>query len=197
MAKTALTPDVKAALAAASVLIALGCAVEELGYVVIPLVYLCVAFAMSRMPLRYSLFGLMFLGLTLENPAESFACGLWQSPLYPVGALLLNHMNVYTGIKPLIFSGMDLCLFTLAAIALSRRRSKRNLDSPGHVQVPLPMIKLAQLSFVGIGWCLMIGVVNGGQFNFALWQVDRLIYLPLVFLLCCAGLRGPRTISHC
>lgn len=194
MAKPIVTPDVKAALYAALVLIALGLAVGNaaLGFVIVPLVYFCVLFAATRLPLRYPLFTLMFLALTLENPAEQPSCNLWESPLYPVGALLLNHMNVFSGFKPLFFSGMDVCLITLLLIGLSRRNSRSSIDAPGRHDAPPQLVKLALLSFAGTGFVLLSGLARGGDFGMSLWQIDRVVYLPLVFILFCWGLRGPR-----
>ena len=66
--------------------------------------------------LRYPVFVVIFLALTMENPAEAPAMGLWKSPLYPLGEVLFLHLNlVFPGQGWLIFSGFDALLVCLLA----------------------------------------------------------------------------------
>lgn len=157
-----------------------------------PLLLTLLLLAITQAPLRWSLLALAFLSMTLENPSEATASGLWRSPLYVVGALLLAHINVTIPVKAFIFSGLDLVLLLLAGLWAWRRMSGSTIDIRGHVPPAPPMRAVAFLCLAGIALVWGFGMVRPG-FSFAnsLWQVFRVVYLPLVFLLFCAGLRGP------
>lgn len=165
---------------------------EALGWLIGPVVLLLLIVTIARAPLRASVLTLIFCVLILENPAESPAGGLWKSPIYLVGALLLNHLNTQTGVKALFMSGMDILLVTMLLVAFQREASGARIDRIGRVPTPKPLVRLAFLSLAGTGFVLISGLVRGGDMGMSLWQIDRVIYLPLVFLLCHLGLRGPQ-----
>lgn len=149
-------------------------------------------FCLATAPLRYSMFTLAFFAFVLENPNEQPAYGQWHSPLYMFGAMMLMHLNNSLGIRWMSFSGMDVMLGTLCLVALYRRSSGSMVDRAGRTPTPKPLIQLAFVSLAGTLYVLLSGLVRGGAFNWAVWQVDRVMYLPVVFLLFQAGLRGPR-----
>lgn len=164
----------------------------NLGLAVAPLALSLLVLVTVKAPLRHSLLVLAFLCLTLENPSEAFAEGKWESPLATVGALLLAHMNLTIPVKALFFSGLDLALVLLTAIWVVRRLAGSDVDLRGRVPAapPLQAAALACLATIAIVW--MLGMVRA-EFSFSnsLWQLFRLVYLPCVFLLFCAGIRGP------
>lgn len=155
-------------------------------------VLLLTAFAISRAPLRYAVMGMMACALILENPSDQPACGAYRSPLYPLGALMLQHMNVVTGQKWMFFSGMDLLIVVSGIVALQRNASKVRIDSRGRVKSPKAMIQLAHLSYLGMGVILLWGMLRGGEFQKAFWQLDKMMYLPTVYLIAEAGIRGSK-----
>src|SRR5262249_30346079 len=133
-----------------------------------------------------------FLCLTLENPGEMFASNKWSMPLATLGALLLGHLNVTIPIKALFFSGADLLLLLLAGVWVWRRMTSSQIDLRGNVAVAAPMRSAALVALVGIGVIWAFGLVrSGADFDKSLWQVKQVIYLPCIFLLYSAGLRGP------
>ncbi len=163
-----------------------------LGWLVAPIVLLLIFYAMTQVPLRVSLLILMFSAFVLENPSEHPANDAWHSPWAPLGALMLEHLKKTVG-GGLFFSGMDVMLAALGIIAWSRRSTGSRLDRNGNFRTPKPMVQLAHLSLGAVLFVWLVGIVRGGGDNsMALWQVDRVIYLPLVFLLFQAGLRGPQ-----
>lgn len=164
---------------------------EAVGWVIGPIVLLLIIVVMAKVPLRVSLLALMFCALTLENPAEIPASGQWQSPLFVVGGLLLNHLNTTTGIRALFMSGMDILLVALSLIALQREAFRSKIDRVGRVATPRPLVKLAHLSLAGTAFVFLSGMVRGGDVSMSLWQMDRVVYLPIIFLLFHLGLRGP------
>src|SRR4051794_36308763 len=89
-------------------LIGLGADDFAVGVLITPVVFLLLLFAMTQVPIRVSLLGLMFCAFTLENPYEQPGAGKWHSPFFAAGEILLSHLNTATGIKALFFSGMDI-----------------------------------------------------------------------------------------
>jgi len=164
----------------------------NLGLAIAPFALCLVVLATLKAPLRHSLLVLAFLCLTLENPSEAFAELKWASPLAPLGTLLLGHLNLSIPVESLFFSGLDLALVLLTVIWVVRRIHGSEVDLRGRVAAapPLQRAALVCLGTIGLVWAL--GMAQGG-FSFAnsLWQVFRVVYLPCVFLLFCAGGRGP------
>src|SRR5205823_5609284 len=117
------------------------------------------------------------------------ASGKWKSPLYMVGALFLNHLNVTLPVKALFFSGLDIALVLLTVIYVVRRLTGSQID--GGVAAAAPLRRAALLCLAGIFVVWGYGLLRGGDFRFSLWQVNRVIYLPCIFLLFSATLRGP------
>jgi hypothetical protein len=164
----------------------------NVGLALAPLALTLVVLLAARAPLRHSLIVLGVLCLTLENPSEFPAAGLWRSPLYTLGALLLAHLNVTIPVKALFFSGLDVALVLLTVIWVVRRIMASDVDTRGHVPPAPPLRTAALVCIVAILLIWGHGLLReGADFRFSLWQVFRVIYLPCVFLLYCAGIRGP------
>jgi hypothetical protein len=195
MAESSLGSDVKAALAVAVFFTLVGVAIgdDTVGMLLSPLVVLPLIYAACKAPLRHSMLGIMFLALTLENPAENPACGLWKSPFWTVGALFLTHINKTVDIPVLgSMAGIDVFLIVLLLVAWYRKQTGSTIDRAGRVPTPEPLTKLALLSLVGTVWITVVGMARGGNFSMALWQIDKVIHLPIIFLLFSMGLRGPK-----
>jgi hypothetical protein len=197
MADAKIGGDVKAALALAALLICLATLVGEtaVGMIVSPLVFALVVYAMSRVPIRYSMLALMFFALTLQNPAEDNPTGDdWSPPFHSVGAALLTHLNAVDPSIPswCSFSGLDLFFLALGIIALQRRSSGSKIDSADRLPTPQPLRRLAWVALGGALYVWVSGMIRGGDFSMSLWQLNKVVYLPLIFLLFQAGLRGPR-----
>jgi len=194
MAVTEVTPEVKAAFTIAVVLTVIALLIGDgtLGWLVALVVLPLIFYAMAAAPLRSTLLVLMFCGLTLENPSEQPAAGQWQSPLFMLGAFMLVHLKQTIG-GGLFFSGMDVMFAYLGVIHNRRKSAGATIDRAGNLPVPRPMIQLAYLALGGMSFVWLVGVIRGGADNsMAVWQLDRVMYVPLVFLLFQAGLRGPQ-----
>src|SRR5262249_24115850 len=88
---------------------------------IVPVLVLALLHAISWLPLRYPVLVITFLALTLENPAETPAAGLWKSPFYPLGEVLFGHLNqTFPEQGWMIFSGFDALLVYLLALGLLR-----------------------------------------------------------------------------
>jgi hypothetical protein len=194
-AEPPLAGDAYGAFALAVLLVCAGIAVgdQTVGLAVGFLAFLCLLYAMTRVPLRISISVLAFLQFALENPTEGAANGVLASPAAVVGSVLMQHLNNTTGIRALFFSGNDVLIVSLLVIAGLRRSSGSRIDRVGgFVATPRPLVKLAYLSLAGTAYTWVVGMMRGGSFAISLWQLDRVMYVPLVFLLCHLGLRGPR-----
>jgi hypothetical protein len=159
--------------------------VGAIGWLVAPVCIVLTWFAILRAPLRSTMLVLMFLALVLENPSEQPASGQWNTPFLYVGALMLAHFKFVIGWGPI--GGMDLCLMAaIVAYYLQRKSFLKGL------QTPRPMIRLAHLTYATIAFTFVIGKLRGGEMQWAVWQMDRVMYLPTVFLLCQAAFSGPK-----
>ncbi len=158
-----------------------------IGYLVGPLCLLLCWFAIFRAPLKSTMLALMFFALVLENPAEGPASGQWFSPWVWVGSFMLSHIKSVIG-GWMFFSGMDLMLGM--AVVVYYLRGRRSMK--GSLGTPRPMIPLAQLTYLTIFVTWFIGKWRGGDGSMALWQIDRVMYLPVVFLLCQAAFTGAK-----
>jgi hypothetical protein len=163
----------------------------NLAIAVAPLLAGVLLVMLCTIPLRDTLLALAFLALTLENPSEIPAAGLWRSPLYKFGALFLMKLNDSIPVKALVFSGMDIALVFAIGLWVARRMSGSAIDLRGRVPTAAPMRQAAIICIVGIFCVLAFGLVRGGNFGSAIWQVQRVIYLPTIVLLYSAALRGP------
>jgi hypothetical protein len=189
--------DVKAALLTAAVLTVLASLVGESGFsigtalIVVPLLI----YAMCRVPVRLSMLTLMFFVFALPNPAEGLPTK-WTPPFYPLGGILLNHLNTVDRsidfLAALPVSGLDIILCVLGLVVLFRRTSGSKVDSAGRAATPKPLMRLALLSIASTAFAWLTGLLRGGDFGMSLWQVVGVAYLPLVFLLFQEGLRGPK-----
>ena len=144
-----------------------------------------------RLPARTTLLVLLFLGLTLECAQEIPAAGLWRSPLYRFGEILLSKANDWTHVKPLIFTGVDVVVFYLIVVLVWRRATGSTIDIAGRAQTAGVMALASGISFASILWIWGWGLAQGGDFGNALLQVYKLLYIPLLFFVCQAALRGP------
>lgn len=180
--------DAKAAFVLLLVLAAAAALIDSgaLGWVVGPICILLGVFAILRAPLRQTMLVLMFFALVLENPSEGVGAGRWSSPFAIIGALFLTHFkNTIGGFW--FFGGLDVMLLAAGVSWFINVRGRtRGLGTPR------PMIKLAQLCYATIAFTWLVGKVNsGGDSSMAVWQIDRVMYLPAVFLLCQAAFTGP------
>ena len=168
-----------------------GAAVDQPILAVVPLVLALVLVAIAKAPLRYTLMALTFLALTMENPAERSGAGLWKSPIWMVGALLLSNLNTTLPIKALRFSGLDLMTALLFAVWLRRRILGRHEVSPDMPETARPLRKASLLSFGTVVFLMAWGIATHGDFTNALWQTQKMLYVPIIFALMSATFRGP------
>lgn len=146
-------------------------------------------YAAARAPLRYSIYVLTFCALTVEKPTEMPP---WTSPFFPIGTVMFLHIKHVTGVSVLFLSGMEYLLIFLLGLSILRQTTGSTLDTKGRVETPRQFVKLAYVSLAGSMFTWMYGLATGGDFSKSLWQLEKVIYLPIVFLLCNRGLRGPR-----
>jgi len=192
--------DVKGAFGLAIGLTVVAALVDDgtLGLLVGLIVFVLAIYCMFRVPLRYTLFTLTFLVLSLPNRGEGQPTK-WPPPFTMVGAVLFNHLNTIDRSLPVIgsipLSGLDLTVLALVLVNALRRSSGSKLDSAGRIATPKPLVQLAQLAIAAGLFTWFSGLVRGGDFGMSLWQVGGVIYLPAIFLLWHVALRGPRDHS--
>lgn len=192
--KPTIPSDARSALVVAGVLVVTATAIGDgtLGLLAGFVTFGLLVFAMTRIPIRVSMMGLAFLAMTLPNPGEGQPTE-WEPPFTIAGAALLTHLNTLDrdsilGLIPL--SAMELFFVALLLIWLHRRSSKSKIDGPV-VATPRPLMQLCYLSLATTAFTWIKGLAFGGEFAISLWQLNAVIYLPIIFLLLQAGFRGP------
>jgi len=183
----ALPPDAKLAFIVLLVLAAIAGILDVgiIGWIVAPICVVLGWYAIFRAPLRHTMLALMFFALVLENPSEGPAAYQWSTPIAPASALFLAHIKSIIG-GWMFFSGMDLMLLAAIVTLFMRGRAGR-----GPIGTPKPMIRLAQVTYATIVFTYLVGLKHGAG-QYANWQIDRVMYLPTVFLLCQAAFSGPK-----
>ncbi|MBI5547364.1 MAG: O-antigen ligase family protein [Deltaproteobacteria bacterium] len=164
-----------------------------------PVLLATIGWAVLKLPLRYTLSAVFLAVLTIDNPQERPAAGLWKSPLYPVGSLLFENLSKHTGIDALRFALLDLLLVALVFLAVMRGlRSKAGGEEVGPSEVSRPAGALTGALVLAIGGLLIAetwGVVRGGDLKASLWQVRQLAAYPVLTLLFVAAYRGPEELA--
>ncbi len=135
-----------------------------------------------KAPLRLPAMFMLWGGLVLDSQAQELVNGAYKSPLYILGQLLLIKLNSTIPIGPLVVSGVDLLVFFGFALYGYRRITGSRIDRIGVIDMPRPLIAAAFIALAGVGMVWALGLARGGSFRFSLWQVQRCIYVPLVFL---------------
>jgi len=194
--------DAKGALIAAAIVAIIATLINNVMVVLLvtPVVLSLVIFAMSRIPLRQSMCGLMLMALTFPNPNEGFPWGdNWTAPFEKFGCVMLAHINTVDrsigALSWCSFSGLDILLAALGFIVYQRRGTRSRIDTDPGNPTPPPMNRLARISLLATLFVELTGMVRGGDFRMSLWQINSVMYLPVVYLLFQAGLRGPKDFS--
>jgi O-Antigen ligase len=197
-AETKLAPDALGAVGLATFLILVGMLISDttVTMLITPIVLVVVIYAMARVPLRYSMMAIMFLVLTIPSPADVTPTLKWRPPFYDLAQVAIMHWNAIDrsigALSGISISSLDICLVALLIIAVVRERTGSKVDRVGRVPTPRPLVRLAYVSLGGTAFMFLWGMVHGGSFRFSLWQINAVVYLPVVFLLFHLGLRGPK-----
>lgn len=192
--RSSLPADARGALSSASALIILAELIGDpsFGYLVGFVSFALICFAMVRIPLRSSMLGLMFFAIVLPNPAEGTPT-TWQPPFSVLGAALLNHLNTIDRGGPLSsipVSGAEIFMAWLYLVHRYRKSTRSRIDA-GTLPVPRPLMQLAYVSLGTTAFAWLHGLASGGNFGMSLWQVNAVLYTPLLFMLFSISLRGP------
>jgi len=139
-------------------------------------------------PLRTPLFVLIFLCLGLDAVDE----GPWNSPLAPIGRMLVQNLNkTIPGLElPLQLFGV-VFLFLLV-LHVHRRLTGSRTDSLAHLGFARPMSLAMAFSSLAILAEVLNGWARGGDVQMAKIQVQSFIFTLLLAYLLGVSLRGAR-----
>lgn len=146
-------------------------------------------------PLRWSVTGLLVLGVTMEAPYEAFAQLQWRTPWNIIGQVLLGNLNLTTHVSAMKFSGFDLLLLYLLVVLGVRRARGNDLDVRGSVPLARPMMIGVLISLATMLALWAYGLANGGSFFESLLQIQRLVYAVLLMVLMHGAYRGSRDLG--
>ncbi len=173
--------------AAATALVVIGSGGSAVAAVA-PALVLVTASVVWVLPVRTTIFALIFLGLSLDLPGD--AMGYWISPLAPLGQLLLSNLNATIPIPSLKISVLSLAIVILFALFLLRRAVGATLDEGRGAARPLLLgLGLSLLSLIGL---CAFGLARGGDLRMCNLQGQTFFLLLLTAYLLARSLRGPR-----
>jgi hypothetical protein len=140
-------------------------------------------------PLRVVLLLLAFLAPVLDGPR--LAGGKVTPPTFVLGSLLLENLNKTLGISALNFTGLDCLTGFLILVAILRRATGSRLDREGQIETAWPLAIAGMISLAGTAFEWAYGISRGGSTQDSLWQVQKIAYVPILFFLFQAAVRGP------
>lgn len=151
-------------------------------------------FLLWKMPLRYTIYFLIYCGLTLQNPYEAFGHHQFENALTPVSWLLLANMNITTHIPAMNFTGLDVLMAICWIILGYRRATGSRIDAGPRTETARPMLVFALVSLLTnlVFWAW--GLARGGDVSHSIWQIHKILEAPLFFFLCQAALRGAQDV---
>jgi hypothetical protein len=159
----------------------------------VPFAALLAAYAIWRLPMRTLMLGLLAIGLLADNPASQPYEGRWRTWLSPIGDYLYDNLNNHLPLQALRFSGLDALIIILIALVAVRIAFGRTIDQRVRkvgIAAALP-IGLAAM-FLSLLWLEAWGLAHAGDFKNSLWQIQELLWLPVLTGLFAYALQGPR-----
>jgi hypothetical protein len=155
-----------------------------------PCIVAAIFWAIWSLPLRVSMVGLLLAAWMLEVPGDAFAAGQVRTPWHFLGALLFAKLNLTVPVSWLVFSGFDLLIVFFAVAIVHRHVTRSGIDGASRVPAPAAIRQVALLSLFAVVWIAALGMIRGGSFRFALWQISKHFYLPIIYLLMAEAMRG-------
>jgi len=157
--------------------------------------YATIAWTVVKVPLRWSLVGLVSLAIFADmTPIDPTTNKLYESIARPVQELLLENLNKLLDIEALKFSGMEVALLLLAFIALIRTLSSQSVDQKNRVP-SARILKFAFMASLAAALGLeVLGALRGGDIRQSFWQARQLFWMPVLGLLFGYALRGARDL---
>jgi len=153
-----------------------------------PLAAAVALWAMWVVPLRKTLFFLLFLALALDKPGD--AAGLWQSPVAPLGRLLSENLDKTTGLPGLKISLLVLLVGYLLIVRAHRVVVANMRDHEG-LTIPSTLSRGLLLSLMTVVLTVVYGIVRGGDVQMIKIQLQTFIPLLAMAYLLSVSLRGP------
>jgi O-antigen ligase/polysaccharide polymerase Wzy-like membrane protein len=177
-------------------ILGLGCLVTAAGAIagngnialaLAPAVGASILVAISVAALRRTLVTIIFLGLALDTPRD--AGGAWQSPLAPLGRLLIENLN-----KSVPVEGLRISLLTLLVGYLLLLHCYRQLsgDRSDHVVRWTPALTALAVSLLSLASLCVYGVLTDGDPQMCNLQAQGFVMICLMAFLLAVTLRDPR-----
>jgi O-Antigen ligase len=152
----------------------------------LPLALSVGAYAFYVLPIRYPLFVLIFLSLTLDSSGE----GPWDSPLAPIGDVLNYNVSRTLGIGGLKLPGAAVLLAMMLGLLVLRSFTNTKTDSRGRTPAALPFFGGLLISLASILGLIALGKVWGGDLQMAKIQTQTYVLLLITAYVSVLSLRG-------
>jgi O-Antigen ligase len=152
-----------------------------------PALFMAVVGALVVTPLRVPLFALIFLCLGLDSQE-----GPWDSPLAPIGTLLLQNLAKTVKGVNLPFQLFAAAFVFLLVLHLYRRLSGSQIDSFAYRGSAKPLHLAMACSLLVVLAQVVNGALRGGDVQMAKIQIQSFVLTLLLAYLLAVGLRNIR-----
>jgi O-antigen ligase len=155
---------------------------------VAPVLLAAGAYAMTRVPLRWSASALILLLLIPDLSDETKR--QWRTPMARLGDLVNLKLDAVAGIPGAAVTGMEVIAAFLFVVWLRRRATGSRMDAAGQVRPASVLRELLVLYVAAVLVAEAIGLARG--FPLAPWKLRFLLHPPLLVGLFLIAFRGPR-----
>lgn len=152
----------------------------------VPIVAVAAVYLFWVLPVRYSLFALIFASLAVDATGE----GPWNSPLVPLGDLLLYNLNRTLGIAPLKIPGYTVALAAMVGLLILRSFTDSPTDSRGRTPTAFPLFAGLLVSAGSVLAMIAYGRLSGGDLQMAKFQTQTYLMLLVFAFVSMLSMRG-------
>lgn len=137
--------------------------------------------------------GMLFVALLLDNPTERPGRNLYRSPLYVPGTFLYETLSKSAHLPGVKFTGLQLfVLATFALVGLRYMFGERDGTRANVKAAAPPMVRACLTSMGALLLLFVYGIGRGGATNYAIVQMQTMLFVPLMTLLFAQAFRSPR-----
>jgi hypothetical protein len=158
----------------------------------VPLGLIALFYTVWSLPVRYTFYpfaaAVILADIMPRDPANPAAT--WRSIAFPLQRLLLDNLNVLTGVDALRFSGTEVVLVFLLLLCTVRTLAGVSRDTAGTPPMAKPLMAALAVSLAGVLFLEVWGLARGGDFRQSLWQFRQLLWFPFVTIVAACALRG-------
>ena len=173
--------------------VALSAAVDNPAPFVIVPVLLLLLEGFRRASVRHLAHGMLFVALLLDNPTERPGRNLYRSPLYLPGTFLYETLSKSAHLPGFKLTGLQVfVLLIFSLIGLRALFGQRDGSYASTRPAAQPMMRACLASMAALVGLFVYGIGRGGATNYAIVQMQTMLFVPLMTVMFAQTFRSPR-----